>query len=166
MTQILKAILSSHPNGHVVILDPNGEYAAAFEGMAEVIHPGNLQLPYWMMNLEEITSVFTSNHAVERPIEAAILRNVVLEARRNRAASIDTCTHVTVDSPVPFSLAEIERLLQVGMGRLEKPEGLAPYQRLIGRIQSLVSDRRLRVATFQIGQSESGRCFCRVSPRL
>ena len=45
LTMILRELLAAHPNGHVVLLDPHDEYAQAFQGMAELITPQNLQLP-------------------------------------------------------------------------------------------------------------------------
>jgi len=60
VTLILRTLLTAHPNGHIVLLDPHGEYAAAFTGMAEIITPNNLQLPYWLLSFEEITEVLCS----------------------------------------------------------------------------------------------------------
>ena len=54
---ILRMLLTAHPNGHIVLLDPHGEYAPAFAGMAEIITPQNLQLPYWLLSFEEIVEV-------------------------------------------------------------------------------------------------------------
>ena len=54
VTVILRSILAEHPNGHVVLLDPHNEYASAFADMAELLNPSNLQLPYWLLNFEEI----------------------------------------------------------------------------------------------------------------
>jgi hypothetical protein len=51
---ILRAILRKHGNAHVVILDPHNEYATAFADVAEIITPQNLQLPYWLLNFEEL----------------------------------------------------------------------------------------------------------------
>jgi hypothetical protein len=139
---ILHAILADHPNGHVVMLDPHGEYGAAFGDKAEVIGPGSLHLPYWLMNFEEVTAAFASADGPQRSVEAAILRDAVIEARRGYVGRDEVQAHITVDSPIPFSLAELERLLQVAMGRLEKPEGLAPYLRLKARIHAMANDRR------------------------
>src|SRR5918996_799301 len=57
VTVILRSILAEHPKGHVVLLDPHNEYASAFADMAELLNPSNLQLPYWLLNFEEILHI-------------------------------------------------------------------------------------------------------------
>ena len=160
---ILQAILADHPNGHVVILDPHREYPEAFGDMAEVIDLSSLELPYWLMNLEEMTAAFTSIDSVQRATESAILRDLVLEARRAYADRLDRDARITVDSPIPFSLAELDRLMQIAMGRLENPEGLAPYRRLQGRIQSLARDRRFSFMFPRAAASKSRSAMPRVT---
>ena len=54
---VLRSVLEAHPWGHVVLLDPHNEYSHAFGDAAEVITPENLQLPYWLLNFEELTEV-------------------------------------------------------------------------------------------------------------
>ena len=41
----------------MLLLDPHNEYARAFPDQAEVLGPDSLQLPYWLLNAEEIASV-------------------------------------------------------------------------------------------------------------
>ena len=79
---ILRAILDEHPNGHVVLLDPHNEYAAAFGDKAEVISPANLQLPHWLMNLEEAAATFVTGDGADREAETAVLKDAILEARK------------------------------------------------------------------------------------
>ena len=54
---ILRAILEKNPAAHIVLLDPHNEYATAFSEWAEVISPRNMQLPFWLLNFEEIVEV-------------------------------------------------------------------------------------------------------------
>ncbi|MEO8547771.1 MAG: ATP-binding protein, partial [Sphingomicrobium sp.] len=50
---ILHRISELSPEGHIVMIDPHGEYSAAFKGCGELFNVENLQLPYWLMNFEE-----------------------------------------------------------------------------------------------------------------
>ena len=50
---ILHRISELSPEGHIVMIDPHGEYSAAFKGCGELFNVDNLQLPYWLMNFEE-----------------------------------------------------------------------------------------------------------------
>lgn len=139
---ILRAILSQHRNGHVVVLDPHNEYSAAFGPLAEVISPVNLQLPYWLMNFDELSGALVSADGASRQTELTVLKQAVLAARRNFVGDDDATGHVTVDTPIPFRLGELEQLIRNQMGRLDKAEGTLPYQRLLARIETLRADRR------------------------
>ncbi|HEU4649844.1 MAG TPA: ATP-binding protein, partial [Croceibacterium sp.] len=55
---ILHRICESAPNGHIVMIDPHGEYSAAFKNTGTIFDVGNLQMPYWLMNFEEHCEVF------------------------------------------------------------------------------------------------------------
>lgn len=54
---ILRAILEANPAAHIVLLDPHNEYATAFPEWGEVISPRNMQLPFWLLNFEELLEV-------------------------------------------------------------------------------------------------------------
>jgi hypothetical protein len=141
-TLIMHAVLDAHPNGHVVLLDPHNEYYQAFGDMAEVITPANLHLPYWLMNFEESLAVFADGEGPERRTEAAILKDAIVEARKKFAGTEADTTQLTVDSPVPYRLSELQRIIQAAMGRLDKPESTVPYLRLLSRIEALSADKR------------------------
>ena len=66
VTVILRAILEANPHGHIIMLDPHNEYAPAFGERAELLNPGNLKLPYWLLNFEEIAEVLVSKDLPER----------------------------------------------------------------------------------------------------
>ena len=54
----------------------------AFQGMAEIITPQNLQLPYWLLSFEEIVEVLCSRDPISRSREASILKDAIVEAKR------------------------------------------------------------------------------------
>jgi DNA helicase HerA-like ATPase len=139
---ILRAILDQHPNGHVVLLDPHNEYGSAFGEKAELINLSNLDLPYWLMNFEEAVAAFVTSDGKDRETETAILKDAILEARRKFCGAEADTDHITVDTPVPYRLGEVQRIIGNAMGRLDKTETSLPYLRLQTRIQALSSDRR------------------------
>ncbi|MBJ7445867.1 MAG: ATP-binding protein, partial [Sphingobium sp.] len=47
---ILHRICDLSPQGHIVMIDPHGEYGAAFATNGAVFDINNLALPYWLMN--------------------------------------------------------------------------------------------------------------------
>ena len=82
---ILHRIIAKAPDGHVVVLDPHGEYAAAFPRNGLTFNVDNLNLPYWLMNFEEHCEVFITSEGVERELDKAILAECILQARFKRS---------------------------------------------------------------------------------
>jgi uncharacterized protein len=143
VTVILHAILAANPHGHIIMLDPHNEYAPAFGARAELLNPGNLKLPYWLLNFEEIAEVLVSKDSPERAYaESAILRSAILDARRGAFGREVNTDHITVDTPCPYRLSELVRLIKEAMGAFNKAESTAPYQHLIARIDSITTDKR------------------------
>jgi DNA helicase HerA-like ATPase len=143
VTVILRAILAANPHGHIIMLDPHNEYAPAFGERAELLNPGNLKLPYWLLNFEEIAEVLVSRDSPERAYaESAILRSAILDARRGAFGREVNTDHITVDTPCPYRLSELVRLIKEAMGAFNKAESTAPYQHLIARIDSITTDKR------------------------
>lgn len=138
---ILRAILGVHPHGHVILLDPHNEYAAALGGLAEVISTGNLKLPYWLLNFEELAGVLIDADSATREAESDILKQAVLKAKASQAGG-KAPEYLTVDTPVPYRITEVVRLIDEAMGKLDKADTSTPYLRLKGRIETLRGDRR------------------------
>lgn len=139
---ILHAILSEHRNGRIVLLDPHNEYASAFEGMSEVIDPTNLNLPYWLLNFEELVEVVVGKEGSQRETEIALLKQAVLDAKRKHNAERGDTAYITADTPIPYPFGDLIRLIDEGMGKLDKPENSIPYLRVKGRLENLRADKR------------------------
>jgi len=140
---ILRAILSEHPNGHVLLLDVHNEYAQALGSAAEVLNPGTLQIPYWLLNLEEVEEIVINSEGRDAEVEAAILNEIIVAAKRLFVGKDDkNAGRITVDAPVPYRLGDVSRLLDEAAGRLDRPRDSAPYMRLKARFAALQSDPR------------------------
>ncbi len=138
---ILRAILTQHAKGHVILLDPHNEYAQAFGDMAEVASTSDLQLPYWLLTFEEMVEVMVSKEGSDRQAQITILKDAIVESKKSMAGDGDAA-HITVDTPTPYRLSEFKRHIDAGMGKLDKPENSTPYLRLLARLDSLTSDKR------------------------
>jgi len=57
-------------------------------------------------------------------------------------AELQRATHITLDSPVPYRIRDVLKLLDHQMGKLENNSNLGPYKRLKRRIQVLMADPR------------------------
>ncbi len=139
---ILRAILSEHRNGHALLLDLHNEYGHAFSDCAEILGPGSLELPYWMLNFEEINEIVVGADSEAREADTAILRQAILEAKRRYHAEKDVADYVTADTPVPYRLSDLLQQIDQVLGKLDKPTDSAPYLRLKERLNALQSDKR------------------------
>ncbi|MEE8274060.1 MAG: DUF87 domain-containing protein, partial [Alphaproteobacteria bacterium] len=139
---ILRAILSQHRNGHVLLLDPHNEYARAFGDAAEVLDPGSLRLPYWLLNFEELVEVLVDRASATREAEVAILKDAVLVAKQRYRGESENDKRLTVDTPVPFRLKDLLQIVDDAVGKLDRPDSSAPYLRIKRRFDALKSDSR------------------------
>ncbi|QZP08027.1 ATP-binding protein [Caenibius sp. WL] len=138
---LLHRICNAAPNGHILMIDPHGEYASAFGANGILLNVGNLQLPYWLMNFEEHCEVFLTSTGHDRQEDADILARCLLQARTKHRKA-DQPGKITVDTPVPYLLSDLTGILQLEMGKLDKATSSAPYQRIKGKIDEIRGDPR------------------------
>jgi hypothetical protein len=139
---ILRAILAHHQHAHIVIIDPHNEYGAAFGDVAEVIRHDSLELPYWLLNAEELAELIIGSDARDAIADRAILNLLIAKARRDWPQNAKHQVQITVDTPVPFRLSDVFRSIDEALGKLEKPADMAAYLRIRDRLQALQADRR------------------------
>ena len=98
---ILHKICDIAPEGHIVMIDPHGEYSAAFKENGALFDVNNLAMPYWMMNFAEHCEIFVTSTGDDKQIDSDILARCLLQARsKNRIA--ETIGKLTVDAPIPY----------------------------------------------------------------
>jgi DNA helicase HerA-like ATPase len=150
---LLQEIVRARPNLRIFILDAHNEYGRPFGDKALVLNPRNLKLPFWLFNFEEIVDVlFGARPGSEEEVD--ILSEVIPRAKSAyhmyRAASERTLVKksdgraigYSVDTPVPYRLADLISLLDERMGKLENRSSRMTYHRLITRIENVCNDPR------------------------
>jgi len=138
---ILHRICQAAPQGHILMIDPHGEYSAAFRNTGEIFDVTNLQMPYWLMNFEEHCEVLLKSSGNDLQNDRDILAKCLLAARsKNRLA--ETMGKITVDSPIPYLLSDLTGMVQDEMGKLDKATNTAPYMRIKTKIDELKADPR------------------------
>jgi DNA helicase HerA-like ATPase len=131
-------------NSHVVIFDIHDEYTAAFTLKKEEsftlsrLDIDSLQLPYWLMNSEELESMFIESNEANSHNQVSQFKHAVVLNKEKHNPGVK---EVTYDTPVYFSIKEvyyfIENLNREVIGRVageDKPK-LADG--------SLVTDRKI-----------------------
>lgn len=138
---ILHKICDLAPEGHILMIDPHGEYSAAFKGNGKLFDVNNLNLPYWLMNFKEHCEVFVQSTGDDKQMDCDILAKCLLAAKMKSQAAAGVAK-LTVDSPVPYLLSDLTTIIQNEMGKLDKATNSAPFQRLKTKIDEIKSDPR------------------------
>lgn len=119
-------------NSHIVIFDIHDEYSAAFDLHHEEsftltrLDIDSLQLPYWLMNSEELESMFIESNENNSHNQVSQFKHAVV---LNKEKHNPTVPEVTYDTPVYFSIKEvyyyIENMNREVIGRIageDKPK--------------------------------------------
>jgi uncharacterized protein len=144
---LLQRILEVNNKAHILLLDPHSEYAAAFGDKAELLTPANLELPFWLLTADEIREVVAGGQRNGEfvPEALTILQELIPFARKSFFRSTNSGvadSFITVDTPVPYSLRELGRLIDEQMGKLDKAQPNGPYRWLKNRLETLRADSR------------------------
>ncbi|WP_267550201.1 ATP-binding protein [Rhizobium rhizogenes] len=146
---LLHKAISTDPKLRVLILDPHNEFAAAFPRHAVVIDTDTLDLPFWLMRLEEFGEVvFRGRPAVPEELDA--LRDLIPEAKRAFRGGSDSAfmrrqtekASVTADTPLPYRMADLLALIDERIGRLEGRQEKPHLRSLKMRVISAINDPR------------------------
>ena len=108
---ILKSILNDYDGSRVVLVDPHGEYAAAFPDakvfkISDRINP--LVIPFWLMNFDELAFFLVgANPKDDQKVEYRMFRELVQNYKKEncnlRSGQVNK-NFVTADSPIPFNI--------------------------------------------------------------
>ena len=126
---ILHRICQAAPEGHVLMIDPHGEYSSAFRQTGLILDVSNLQLPYWLLNFEEHCEILLTGTGDSRQVDAEILGKCLLQARQRNRLSEAMNGRITVDSPIPYLLSDLQAVLMAEMGKLDKSTTTAPLRK-------------------------------------
>ena len=142
--------IAAFPQSTVVLFDLHGEYASAFGGEADVISGADIELPYWLMNSEELLGLMVDRSESAAPNQIAKFKELLQAAKdshpENQELGID---RITIDTPVFFDfakiLSEFRRLdTEMVSGATKPKQGPlhGQFTRLLMRVDSRLNDRR------------------------
>lgn len=143
--------LTAFPQSTVVLFDLHGEYGATFGKDADVISASDLELPYWLMNSEELLGLMVDRSESAAPNQIAKFKDLLQAAKEahseNAALGIPK---ITIDTPVYFDfsalIGEFRRLdtemVSGANGKDKQGPLFGQFTRLLMRIDSRMNDRR------------------------
>jgi len=107
--------LGKQNNSHIVIFDIHDEYSAAFALPRDQSFTLNrldidtLCLPYWLMNSEELESMFIESNEENSHNQVSQFKQAVI---LNKERHNTTIKEMTYDTPVYFSIEEVYRYIE------------------------------------------------------
>ena len=102
-------------NSHIVIFDIHDEYTAAFtlnqdqDFTLNRLDIDGLQLPYWLMNSEELESIFIESNEQNSHNQVSQFKHAVILNKEKHNPSVKEMTY---DTPVYFSIAEVYHYIE------------------------------------------------------
>jgi DNA helicase HerA-like ATPase len=134
----------------IVLFDLHGEYTATFGVSADVISATDLELPYWLMNSEELLGLMVDRSESAAPNQIAKFKELLQAAKENHPENKGLgIKKITIDTPVFFDfdaiLGEFRRLdTQMVAGKTSEKQGplFGQFTRLLMRIDSRLNDKR------------------------
>ncbi|MFZ2101832.1 MAG: DUF87 domain-containing protein, partial [Oricola sp.] len=150
VTLLLRKIVEARPDVRILILDPHNEFSCAFPDLAITINDSDLDLPFWMFRLEEFAEVlFRGRPAIPEEVDA--LRELIPLAKMQfkgndqpTVRKLPESTSITSDTPVPYRISDLLRLIEERIGMLEGRNERPHLKALKNRIDAAVNDPRYR----------------------
>lgn len=149
---LLHQILDVRPDLRVLLLDVHNEYSQCFGERVQLLNPGNIKLPFWLYNFEEIVDVFFGGRpgldeevdilSEVIPLAKAAYAQQTASAGRSLLKTDSAATRYTLDVPVPYRIADLIGILDARMGKLENRSSRMIYHKLITRIETIHGDPR------------------------
>lgn len=151
VTLLLHLITERRPKQRILILDPHNEYTSAFGSKANTVTAETLDLPFWLLNLEEFSQViFRGRDEIAEEVDALreFIPKAKLQYRDGKTKGIRRQTSnqsgVTADTPIPYRLADLLALLEEEIGSLDGAMRRLTLRRLKARIEATVNDPRFK----------------------
>ncbi|MDX1571572.1 MAG: DUF87 domain-containing protein [Xanthomonadales bacterium] len=153
---IIQRAVEAMPNAHIVLLDLHGEYAwtddegathTAFKDKtARYLDARDLEIPYWLLTFAELSDLLIDRDDENAPTHSAFIRENLEDLKRGGQRK-DDYPHITVDSPVYYSLEELfDRIKEANDQMLDFGKTPGPlyglFDKLLTRFESRLTDNR------------------------
>ena len=152
-------------NPQIIILDPHNEYGKAFNDHKRLsTDEGTLNLPYWLLDLDETIGLLIGKTEYAATSQANIVKNALINVRMDTATNILKLdpNKLTVDAPIPYVLGDPSGLNEfgkdkdevlydkgfVGAVNLQRPSNQnkkdhEDFNKVLRKLDSLIKDERL-----------------------
>jgi len=138
-------------DSHLILLDLHGEYIKAFPAKSNIISGADLEIPYWLLNYDELQDLCIDKTESTAHNQAMIFKESLLKAKENSIIKdkLGIEKIFTVDTPVYFDLNEVhdfikaknEEMVQGKTGPKQGPF-YGDFTRFLTRLESKINDQR------------------------
>ena len=140
--------VTKYPDTNIIILDIHNEYKNAFQGNSNHLPIADFELPYWLMNFEEIREMFIDERDEHAASQITVLKDLIVASKKGKNPEMSNI--LTVDTPVYYDIAEIRAKMQfldtekVGSGTVAVKEGpfYGKFTRFLVRLDGKLNDPR------------------------
>jgi len=157
VTSLIQSTLRAMPQAHIILLDMHGEYSdkevdgvvsrSPFPaGRTRSFRAEELEFPYWLLSFSELTELLVNPEDEYSSIQISFLRNTLIELRQRVNQHLDL-GHITVDSPLYYSLEELSQAIRSAnlatsdFGK-QKEVTYGAFEQVLVRLDSLLNDNR------------------------
>ncbi len=132
-----------YENSHVMILDLHGEYSHAFPDQ-NVIKITELELPYWLMNFDELCEMFIDENEASSNNQLMMMKESVLDSKKGKNPTMKD--FINIDTPVYFDFLDVSARMKTldterTLGGKEGPF-YGQFTRFLVRLESKIMDKR------------------------
>jgi uncharacterized protein DUF87 len=112
---IQSVLLHGFERANIVIIDPHGEYSAAFDENASVMSfdgegAAALSIPYWSLGLDDVLRAYMGGGSVNPNTRSKVSELILAERKEFLQASgwsAPSPDDITVDTPIPYDIREV-----------------------------------------------------------
>ncbi|MFH0990542.1 MAG: ATP-binding protein [bacterium] len=144
VSSILQKVVTL-PDTNIVVIDIHNEYKPAFPEGCQHFNISALELPYWLMNFDEMTEMFLDQRDENASTQASVLQDLIFAAKKSKNPRL--AGTLTVDSPVYFDINEVRAKMQFldtekGPGGGKEGPYFGKFSRFLIRLNSKMNDPR------------------------
>ncbi len=140
--------VSKYPDTNIIILDIHNEYNKAFEGNSNYLEIAEFELPYWLMNFDELREMFIDDKDENASSQITVLKDLVIASKKGKNPEMSSL--ITIDTPVYWDISEIRARMQfldsekVTGGATAVKEGpfFGKFTRFLVRLDGKLNDPR------------------------
>jgi uncharacterized protein len=132
---------------HIVLLDLHNEYRQAFPDTGQFCEIASLELPFWLMNAEEILEMLIESTDENASVQGTVLQDLIYAAKKAKNPALAEV--ITIDSPVAYDLKEVRTKLHFldtekvpSAGGMKEGPYYGKFARLLIKLDNKMNDPR------------------------